>query len=208
MSLCLCACQTCRPAGGHVGRARQLQHHSQRAEAFLQQAARGERPLGESQSRRSPSVSVVWEGECISDTSRGAALRGCDHIAQTRKMVRVQTTTPQRFPIQGPPCIIDSGDGASSTCAEENKHGDDVRCSLPHLGRSGGTQKEERLKVEGRRRYLLIIDSNPVVKEIGQVVFMLLNFTSACFFLFKKTPPLPLLRSLSLSRTFLWMSGK
>lgn len=107
--LCLCACQTCRPAGGHVGRARQLQHHSQGAEAFLQQAARGERPLGESQSRRGPSVSLVWEGERISDTSRGAALRGCDHVAQTRKMVRGQTTTPRRVPIQGPPCIIDSG---------------------------------------------------------------------------------------------------
>jgi len=40
----------CRPTGGHVGRARQLQHHSERAEAFLQQTARGEGPVGESES--------------------------------------------------------------------------------------------------------------------------------------------------------------
>lgn len=141
--LCLRSSQTHRAAGGHVGCARQLQHHSQRAEAFLQQAARGERPLGESQSRCRPSVSVVWEGECISDTSRGAALRGCDDIVQIRKMVRGQTTTLLGLPIQGPPCIIDSGHGASSTCA-----GDDVRRTLPHLGSSGGTQRK---KDEGRK---------------------------------------------------------
>lgn len=55
MSLCLtsslvCVCLSCRPTGGHVGRARQLQHHSERAEAFLQQAARGAGPVGESES--------------------------------------------------------------------------------------------------------------------------------------------------------------
>lgn len=66
------------------------------------------------------------KGECISDTSRGAALRGCDHIAQTRKMVSGQITTPQQPPIQGPPCIIDSWDGASSTCAEWTRHRDDA----------------------------------------------------------------------------------
>lgn len=46
--LCVCVCVTCRPAGGHARRACQLQHHSERVEAFLQQGARGERPLGKS----------------------------------------------------------------------------------------------------------------------------------------------------------------
>lgn len=41
----------CRPAGGHAGCTCQLQHHSQRAEAFLQQAARGARAVGESEAR-------------------------------------------------------------------------------------------------------------------------------------------------------------
>lgn len=46
----MCVFVSCRPTGGHVGRARQLQHHSKRAEAFLQQTAGGERPVGESES--------------------------------------------------------------------------------------------------------------------------------------------------------------
>lgn len=47
---CIILFVSCRLTGGHVGRARQLQHHSERAEAFLQQTAGGERPVGESQS--------------------------------------------------------------------------------------------------------------------------------------------------------------
>lgn len=33
---------------------------------------------------------------------------------QTRKMVRGQATTSQRLPIQGPPCIIDSGEARAA----------------------------------------------------------------------------------------------
>lgn len=43
---------SCRPAGGHAGRAGQLQHHGEGAEAVLQQAAGRARPVGESESRR------------------------------------------------------------------------------------------------------------------------------------------------------------
>lgn len=67
------ACMSSRPASGHAGRACQLQHHGERAEAFLQQAARGERPLGESESWHGPCVLVVWDQECVSNTSDAAA---------------------------------------------------------------------------------------------------------------------------------------
>lgn len=66
------ACMSSRPASGHAGCACQLQHHRKRAEAFLQQAARGERPLGESESWHGPSVLVVWDQECVSNTSDAA----------------------------------------------------------------------------------------------------------------------------------------
>lgn len=49
-SCCACSYAFYRPVGGHVGCTCQLQHHSERTEAFLQQAARGKRPVGESES--------------------------------------------------------------------------------------------------------------------------------------------------------------
>lgn len=56
------------------------------------------------------------------------------------------------------------------TCTEDK---------LLHLGRSSGT---ERQTDEAKKSSPLITDTNQVVKEIGQVAFMLLNFTSLSFF--------------------------
>lgn len=53
-------CVSCRATGGHVRRARQLQHHSKRAEALLQQAAGGERPVGESESCHGDLSRLSW----------------------------------------------------------------------------------------------------------------------------------------------------
>lgn len=53
---------------------------------------------------------------------------------------------------------------------------------LPHPGRTSGTQGETDEAKEEKQRNPLITDTNQAVKEIGQVAFMLLNFTSLSLF--------------------------
>lgn len=63
-----------RSVGGHAGGACQLQHHRERVEALLQQAARGKRPVGESESRHSHPSRCVWDlqEECASEITTAA----------------------------------------------------------------------------------------------------------------------------------------
>ena len=76
-------------------------------------------------------------------------------------------------------------------CAYKDVYDTCTEDKLLHPGRTSGTEGETD---EGKESNPSITDTNQVVKEIGQVAFMLLNFTSLSHFQAAlATAPLPIL---------------